>query len=102
MILYNITVNVDQAVEDEWLIWMKGKHIPEVLDTGLFIENKVFKLLNEIPDNEGATYSIQYFSKDMDDLNEYQVKYADSLRQKHERKFKDKFVAFRTYLELVE
>ncbi|MEO8448027.1 MAG: DUF4286 family protein, partial [bacterium] len=28
MILYNVTVNVDDSVHDEWLEWMKTIHIP--------------------------------------------------------------------------
>jgi hypothetical protein len=102
MILYNVTVNIDKDIEQEWLDWMIDKHIPEVLSTGLFEENKVFRLLNEIPDNEGVTYSIQYFAKSMEELNEYQMKYAEELQSRHSEKYKDKYVAFRTYLEQVE
>ena len=41
MILYNITVNIDHDIHQEWLVWMKDIHIPDVLSTGLFIENKI-------------------------------------------------------------
>jgi hypothetical protein len=34
MILYNVTVSVDPEIHDEWLAWMKSKHIPDVLATG--------------------------------------------------------------------
>ena len=44
MILYNITVNIDHDINKEWLVWMKDIHIPDVLSTGLFIENKVAKI----------------------------------------------------------
>ncbi|MEM7550717.1 MAG: DUF4286 family protein [Bacteroidota bacterium] len=101
MILYNITVNIHSDFEEEWLQWMKGKHIPKVLATGYFLEHKIFKLLNETPDNDGATYSIQYFVESMEELNEYQIKEAPQLQKEHAERFKDKFVAFRTFLESV-
>ncbi|MEQ9302638.1 MAG: DUF4286 family protein, partial [Marinoscillum sp.] len=36
MILYNITVNVQEGVQEDWLNWMKAVHIPEVMQTGCF------------------------------------------------------------------
>jgi hypothetical protein len=41
MIVYNVTVNIDGAVEQEWLKWMKEVHIPEVLATD---EEKLYLL----------------------------------------------------------
>ena len=29
MILYNVTVNIDKDVEQDWINWMKNTHIPE-------------------------------------------------------------------------
>ncbi len=101
MILYNVTVNTDSSVHDEWLEWMTTIHIPEVLATGLFIENKIFRILSEEIE-DGYTYSIQYFLKSLNDLDKYQKEFAPELQRKHSEKYKDKFVAFRTVMELVE
>lgn len=98
MILYNVTVNVDDSVKDEWLEWMKVKHIPDVLATGLFIDNKVYKIKS---DDEGNTFSIQYFLKSMEDYERYQNEFAAKLKAEHSEKYKDKFTAFRTVMELV-
>ena len=43
MVLYNVTINIDYAVHDEWLDWMKNVHIPDVMNTGLFIDCKLCK-----------------------------------------------------------
>ena len=41
MIIYNVTVSlVDQTIHEEWLNWMKTKHIPDVMNTGCFLSNK--------------------------------------------------------------
>ena len=99
MIIYNVTVNIDEAVHQEWLKWMKEKHIPDVMNTGCFLENKICRLLNV--EDEGSTYSIQYTCNSMDDYEEYQQNHAPGLQKEHAEKYKDKFVAFRTLLEVV-
>lgn len=100
MILYNVTVNVEDDVVDEWLAWMKEKHIPDVLATGQFVDYKIYRLIGEIPNN-GTTYSIQYFAHSMKEIDNYLANFATKLRDEHMKKFKDKHVAFRTVLESV-
>ena len=58
MIIYNVTVNVDEDVLPEWLKWMSRQHIPDVMKTGLFIECKLSKILAE--EAGGKSYSVQY------------------------------------------
>ena len=99
MILYNITINIDLSVRDEWLKWMKEIHIPEVLATKLFIENKICKIHAE--EKGGTSYSIQYLAKNKEDYDLYQKKHAPALQQKHIEKYKNKFGAFRTVLEVI-
>jgi len=101
LILYNVTINIDTEVHDEWLEWMKKIHIPEVLSTGLFIDNKIFKIIST-EENEGHTYSIQYFLRSKNDYENYMKQFAPKLQAAHSEKYKDKFAAFRTIMELVE
>lgn len=98
MIIYNITVSlVDPTIQEEWLNWMKTKHIPEVMDTGCFISNKICKL---IADDE-ITYAIQYTCKDLATLEKYQTEFSPSLQEEHKKKYRGKFGAFRSLLEIV-
>ena len=57
-IIYNVTVSIDYAVSESWLVWMKSTHIPEMLETGKFLEAKLSKIMAE--ESGGASYSIQY------------------------------------------
>ena len=102
MILYSVTVNIEPDVELEWLRWMKDEHIPEVLATGLFVESKFYRLLSELTESQGTTYSIQYFAKSLNEVNEYLENLAPDLISKHQDKFPNKFVAFRTVLESID
>lgn len=100
MILYSVTVNIDQTIEQEWLKWMRESHIPKVMETGMFYENKIFKLLVE--EEQGTTYSFQYSAKSIVEINKYLNECAPKLQQEHAEKYKDKFVAFRSMLESVD
>ncbi|MFC2175793.1 DUF4286 family protein [Bacteroidota bacterium] len=99
MIIYNVTVNINPKVHDQWIAWMKEMHIPEVMATGLFIENRFAKVLVE--DQGGITYSTQYLCATMEDLNAYKQYHATRIEGLHAKKFEGEFVAFRTLLETV-
>jgi len=99
MIIYNVTVNIENDVHEEWLNWMKEIHVPDVMRTGYFVENKICKVL--VDEEQGTTYSIQYTCVNMKDLEEYQREHAPRLQKEHAEKFANKFVSFRTLLEIV-
>lgn len=80
---------------------MQETHIPEVMDTGMFLEYRMCRLLG-MDDDDGITYAIQYFCTDMATFEQYQEKHAPKLQAVHRERFKDKFVAFRTLLEVVD
>ncbi len=99
MILYNVTINIDDDEHDSWLDWMKHVHIPDVLNTGLFIESKICRIHAE--EEGGKAYSVQYLLNSWEDYEIYKSKYALKLQNDHARNFKGKFVAFRTILEVI-
>ena len=100
MIIYNVTINIDESIHDEWLSWIK-EHIPQVLATGKFKEAKLTKVLVE-EDLGGVTYSVQYRAISREALDAYYKEDADRLRQDGLSKFADKMLAFRTELEIVD
>jgi len=100
MIIYNVTVNIDDSVHDKWLTWIK-EHIPKVLATGKFDGATFSKVMVE-EEMGGQTYSIQYRSYSREALNKYYQEDADELRQEGLKKFADKMVAFRTELEVID
>ena len=98
MIIYNVTVNIDESVHDEWYDYMTTTHIKDVMDTGLFEEARFSRILAE--EEGGKSYSIQYLCTSMEVLEKYQEKYAYGLQADHSKKFEGKFVAFRTLLRV--
>lgn len=100
-IIYNVTLNVNHAAADSWLKWMQEIHIPEVMGTGLFIENRILRLIGD-EDSGGVTFAVQYTAASMELYHQYKEKYAPALQTAHSAKFKDQFVAFRTLLEVIQ
>jgi hypothetical protein len=99
MYIYNVTLSVDKCAHDEWLDWMRNVHMPDVMKTGCFIDCRMLKVLNV--EDEGVTYSAQYTFLEMSDIEDYQKTHAPRLQKDGMEKFKGKFVAFRTLLEIV-
>ena len=100
MYIYNVTINIDETVHDEWLQWMRNKHIPKVLETGKFIKAKMCLVMVQ-EEMGGVTYSIQYTTDSLENLHAYYKENANALRQESLDLFKDKFVAFRTELKVI-
>jgi hypothetical protein len=99
MIIYNVTINVENDIRDEWQQWMKEVHIPDVLNTGCFTEYRFCKVL--VDEEQGTTFSIQYSTPSIEILKQYQAEHAPRLQKEVKDKYGDKFVAFRTLLEVL-
>lgn len=101
MIIYSVTINIDETVEMEWVQWMKKIHIPDVMNTGKFISCRFSKLTSH-KEEGSANYSAQYTCHSRHDLEDYQKNFAQQLQQKSLEKFADKMHSFRTELEVIE
>jgi predicted RNA-binding protein with RPS1 domain len=99
MILYNVTINIDLSVHDQWLKWMQTKHINDVLATGKFTSARMVKVLVE--EQGSVTYSIQYTTESKEKLERYYQEDAPRLRQEGLALFADKMLAFRTELQVM-
>lgn len=101
MIIYNVTVNVDDSIHEQWLSWMTEKHIPKVLATGKFIKANLVKVLI-VEEMGGTTYSVQYYAENKEMLEKYYNEDASRLREEGAKLFGDKMLAFRTELEIIK
>lgn len=100
MYIYNVTINIDDTVHEEWLTWMET-HIIDVLNTGKFLSAKFTQVLVE-EEMGGKTYSVQYTANSRKDLEDYYSEDAEGLRIEALKKFGDKMLAFRTELKLIK
>ncbi|WP_339713458.1 DUF4286 family protein [uncultured Kriegella sp.] len=100
MYIYNVTTNIENAVHDQWLQWMKKTHIPDMLATGKFLSAKMCRVLVE-EEMGGMTYSVQFTTANKETLQKYYEQDASRLREDALKHFPNQFVSFRTELEVV-
>jgi phosphoribosylamine-glycine ligase len=100
MIIYNVTTNIHESVQEQWMIWMQHKHIPEMLATGKFISARMARVLVE-EEMGGFTYSVQYTTDSKETLLKYYIENAPGLREEGMKLFGDKMLSFRTELEVI-
>jgi hypothetical protein len=101
MIIYNVTVKVDATIAAQWLQWMLEEHAPAIIATDCFTKYHVIKLL-EVDEAEGPTYAIQYHANSMEDYQRYLDEFADDFRKQSTNKWGDRFIAFRTLMQVVK
>lgn len=101
MIVYSVTTSVLREREEEWVQWMHGTHIPDVMATGYVKEYQFHKLLDPMPEPSSVTYNVQYLMESLTDYHHYTTKEAPALREAFEDEFGKDAMAFRTVLRRV-
>ncbi len=100
MVIYNVTIHIENQCQEDWLKFMKNDHIPKVMASGCFIKYALHRLVNH--KSEGANYAVQYFAQNHAVLQQYFSQFSLALQEEHQAKFKDKYVAFRSILETID
>ncbi|MCB9080954.1 MAG: DUF4286 family protein [Lewinellaceae bacterium] len=101
MLLYNVTVKIEPSLVDEWLEWMVMVHIPQVMATGKFQDYRLCRMLGE-EEVDGPTYATQYYCPDLETFQRYQQEDAPALQQDYRERFGNRYVAFRSLLEVID
>ena len=97
MFLYNITFNITDAHHEALVHHLKNDFVPEAIGSNLTIGHKLLRLLTEI-ENNGQTFSIQFFFADQEDVINFDEAIIPALNNVH-RKFEGEYVYFSTLLE---
>ncbi len=101
MIVYNVTIKVHNSIATQWLLWLQQEHVQHIMETNCFTSYKILQLL-EVDDEEGPTYTVQYFADSKALYNNYVEKYAAKMKQESFDAWGDKFIAFRSVMKIVE
>jgi hypothetical protein len=71
-----------------------------MMASGQFSQWKMFRLLDQ-DDTEGLTFVIQYFAPTLENYIRFIEEFEPVLRQKAFDKWGERFIAFRTVMEVV-
>jgi hypothetical protein len=100
MLIYNETFIVDDAIVDEWIVWIKNTHIPAILATGAFDSYQVLTVLDS--PNEGITYCFQYQTDTVERYSDFYYKHMETLHKAHNAQFEERFALFHTLMETID
>lgn len=100
MFLYNITYLIPGEISKDWLKWMKEKHIPAIMETKLFEKNTLLQLIN-IDEQDGITFALQLYTDSELKYDEYEERFAPTLRIDAKQVWGEQILSFRTSMRIV-
>lgn len=100
MLIYNTTFQVDDAIHDNFLIWIKECYIPEIENYGVLKSPRICRILSHR--EEGTCYSLQWEVANSADLHRWHTEQGVRLNGELSNIFQNKAVGFPTLMEVVE
>ncbi|MFG0329187.1 MAG: DUF4286 family protein [Phycisphaerales bacterium] len=77
----------DEAVGEEWVAWLRGEHLAEVLEAGAEHASIVKLDTDESDGDRGAHYEVRYRFPSREIFNAYEKQHAPRLREKGLERF---------------
>jgi len=99
MILYNITIIIEEGIENDWLKWINQNFVPDALSSNLLVSSRLLKVLDS--PNEGITYCLQFIADNIQNYNEFKNLHASEILDAHASEFKNKSVFFSSVMEFI-
>ena len=100
MLLYNVTLIVEETVSEEFLNWMEHTYIPSAIEPNLFVSNRLLKVVDS--PNEGITFCLQFVAENREDYQKYIEEVAPQVEAQLNTKFANKFLSFSTLMEFLD
>lgn len=95
MLLYEVTLYLDAAIEQEWLGYMRDKHLAEVLVAGGFGGWRLWQVTSPEAEPGKVCYTVHYEVPSREALEAYLAGPAAGLRDDVQRHFGGRFRAER-------
>lgn len=99
MLLFNVTVIIEEASATEWLEWMKATHIPQLMEKDCFVSHRFLKIVDS--PNEGLSYCVQFIAEDAAKHQTFLDLYEQEFTAEMYIKYPNKLVTFSTLMEFV-
>lgn len=100
MLLYNITVIVEDDIADKWVTWIKEDFIAPTMLTGIFISKSLLKVM--FSPNEGVTYCIQFTAENLEAVQQFKQVHEPALMAALAAQFGNKALSFTSLMEKID
>ena len=101
MFIFNTTYLVSDKVHDTWLKWVKEEHIPFMMNSTLFTQPQVARVITSVKE-DGTSFSVQFHVRDMQTLKIWNKEFSVLFQDKCSEQFGNEVIFFTTVLELVD
>ncbi len=100
MFIYNITILIEESIEQEWLNWIKPNFIQVIMETGFFQSYQLLQVTDS--PNEGLTYCLQFRTNEISSMQSYQSLYAMQIENEHMHAFQNRLVTFSSTMKIID
>ena len=101
MLIYNITLKTDWAIQPQWLAWMKETYINVIMESRCFTKHQLVRLL-EIEEDEGPTYALQLYAVNREKYSWYIENFLPENEALVYETWKGNVLFFSTLMEVVD
>jgi hypothetical protein len=95
-VIYSVTVEVEEAIAEEWLGWMRLVHVPDVLRTGCFLGCEIAQRLDPASPAGVVVFVLEYRAPSERALAEYRERHAPEIQRAHTERYGTRARATRT------
>lgn len=99
MLLFNVTVIVDENSAADFLSWMKQNHIPQLMETDCFVSHR-FLQIKDSP-NEGLSFCVQFIAENEASHQRFLDLHEQAFIAAMYNRYPQKLVTFSTLMEFV-
>jgi len=96
MIVYQVKIKIDPTAEAEWIKWMKTRHVPDVLSTGLILSAQILQ-----SQDQQCLYYFNYYFESLKEYQQYHNEHGPTLKAHTQERYGGKFVASRQLLNMI-
>lgn len=98
MLIFNTTLHVDDAIQDQFIVYLKTVYIPQALESGLLSQPALAKIDRQ-HEESGVSYALQFKTQDIDSLNKWAEQTGEPLSLDMNKRFGTRVGGFVTLLD---
>jgi hypothetical protein len=102
VVTYLVQISIDPDIADEWTAWMKGTHIPDVMNTGVFLSSSICRCVDPAESDGRLNFAVVYECDSLEQLEEYRKTVAPGIQAQHTQRYAGRFSAKRAVLVPLE
>lgn len=99
MYIYNITFNIEETIQQEWLTWIHH-FFSETISSGNFTSANIHQVMIQEAMG-GVTYAVQFHTPSKKTLEQFQQQELVLLQTQMQQQFSGKYVFFHTELKVI-